>query len=344
MNKKIILGLPAIFGLGHLIKENLQYLGFEVIDISFDYRHFKYKNIFDRLTNLFYKTILKDKSYKDKLRFAAYQQTIKENLDAVTGRVDYAFIIRPDTYAEEILQLIKGKTDKLIGYQWDGIQRFPWIENFIPLFDRFFVFDPEDTQFANLQLPYLGNFYFTLPRLTQNPAPSQNLAYFVGTYSKERIEILSQLHSLLSKTRLQISMHMYSRKKRTLPADQQFIDLTTRTLSYEQNIETVKNAFLLIDITVDCHKGLSLRFFEALCFDKKLITNNPDVQYYEFYHPDNIFIYGKDELSQFESFIRKPYHTIDHNIKQKYSFDNWIRYALDIHPHIPIALPLMTND
>jgi len=341
MSKKIILGLPAIFGLGQLIKENLQYLGFEVIDISFDYRNFKYKNLYERLTNLFRKTILRDKSYKNKLRFAAHQQIIKEILNAIPDQVDYAFIIRPDTYSEEILQLIKAKSDKLIGYQWDGIQRFPWIEKFIPIFDRFFVFDPEDIQFANLQLPYLGNFYFTLPRLIDKVNPHGNIAYFVGTYSKERIEILSQLYPILKNTGLQTNMHMYTRKKRSIAADLNFIELTTSTLSYSQNINTVKNATLLIDITVDCHKGLSLRFYEALCFDKKLITNNPAVQYYDFYQPDNIFIYGQDDLSTLEQFIQKPYQPVDSAIKQKYSFDNWIHYALDIAPYIPIPAPTL---
>ena len=56
MKKRIILGLPAVYGIGELLRENLQYLGYEVIDLSFDYKAFSYKSGYQRAVNFLRKT------------------------------------------------------------------------------------------------------------------------------------------------------------------------------------------------------------------------------------------------------------------------------------------------
>jgi hypothetical protein len=339
MRKKLILGLPAVYGLGTLIKENLQLLGFEVLDLSFDYRGFVYKNAGQRLNNLIRKTIFGDKSYKDKLRFKAQQQLVLDKLNLMTEKADYALIIRPDTYSAEVLQHIKQKAEISVAYQWDGMDRFPWVEKYVPLFDRFFVFDPHDIHFKDFHFPYLGNFYFTLPRLLQVNHPAKKEAYFLGAFNRDRKAILEVLHPLLTKAAVSPRFLLYSRKKRKAEAGNPCFTLTQEVYTYEQNIAQVKNAEVIIDLTIDCHKGLSLRFFEAICFNKKLITNNGSIRYYDFYHPDNIFIYGEDDLNTLEAFIQKPYQEIQSAIIQKYSFANWIHYALDLPPYTPIPSP-----
>ena len=339
MNKKIILGLPAVYGLGSLIKENLQYLGYEVIDLSFDYRAFKYKNNAQRLHNFFRKTFLRDKSFKDKLRFQAQQHLVRERLSQVDQKAAYAFIIRPDTYTEEVLKSIKEKSEHLIGYQWDGMYRFPWVEKYIPLFERFFVFDPTDTNYHQHRLSLLGNYYFTLPRLLTALPVSPTGAYFIGSFNRERKAILETLHPFIHAAGIPTSFYLYSRKARKAEESHQSFTLTRTVNTYEENLDNVKAASIVIDITADCHKGLSLRFYEGICFNKKIITNNPFVRYYDFYHPDNIFIYGQDDLDALAGFMNKPYQNIDPAIRQKYSFDNWIRYALNIPSYTAIPAP-----
>jgi len=339
MNKKIILGLPAVYGLGNLIKDNLQILGFEVIDLSFDYKGFKYKNFNQRLINFIQKTIFKDKSYKDKLRFAAQKHLMDKKLTLLKEKADYAIVIRPDTYPPEVLAQIKNKSNYLIGYQWDGMGRFPWIEKYIPIFDRFFIFDPSDVHFNNLNLPFIGNFYFTIPELLATRQAVATGAYFVGSFNRDRKEILETLSPILISAGISTKFFLYSRKSRKAEEGNKSFTLTQKIKTYEENIEEVKSSSILVDITICAHRGLSLRFYEALCFEKKIITNNNSVKDYDFYHPDNIFIYGHDDINSLISFINKPYKTIDPIIKEKYSFDNWVRYALNIQPFQPITAP-----
>nr|WP_244773209.1 hypothetical protein [Alysiella crassa]UOP06976.1 hypothetical protein LVJ80_00285 [Alysiella crassa] len=90
---------------------------------------------------------------------------------------------------------------------------------------------------------------------------------------------------------------------------------------------------------MNAHSGLSLRTFDALGYRKKLITTNATVAEYDFYHPDNIYIFDGNNFVGIADFLARPYHEIDPKIREKYSFYNWIRYVFNIEPYQAITLP-----
>ena len=53
-------------------------------------------------------------------------------------------------------------------------------------------------------------------------------------------------------------------------------------LSYRQNLEEAAKSSVLVDFLNRKHYGLSLRIFEAIGLDKKLITTNPTIVHYDF--------------------------------------------------------------
>jgi hypothetical protein len=70
--------------------------------------------------------------------------------------------------------------------------------------------------------------------------------------------------------------------------------------------------------------GLTIRVIEALGAKKKLITTNEDVINYDFYCPENIYVYrGFFDLK--DPFFTEPYKDIDSNIYEKYSLRNWLK-------------------
>ena len=107
--KTIILGLPQTFSLYNSIKKNLEFLGFEVIDISYPNHNFTYKNKIDRIVNTFRKVFLRDKHYKNKLIFAPHKKNVEQTLKDIEIKADFALLIRADIYPLEILNLIKKK-------------------------------------------------------------------------------------------------------------------------------------------------------------------------------------------------------------------------------------------
>ena len=115
------------------------------------------------------------------------------------------------------------------------------------------------------------------------------------------------------------------------------INYLTEHFSFDRNLQHVKKARVLVDFLNPKHRGLSLRVFEALCYDKKLVTTNDSIAEYDFYHPDNILIWDGVDLSGLAAFLAKPYHALDADIKAKYGFESWIRYGLDIEPYQAIT-------
>ena len=87
------------------------------------------------------------------------------------------------------------------------------------------------------------------------------------------------------------------------------------------------------------HYGLSLRIFEAISLDKKLITTNPTIVHYDFYHPNNMFYWDGSNLEELKAFLTLPYIPLAPGLKHKSSFSNWISCAFNIEPNIPIPLP-----
>ena len=73
--------------------------------------------------------------------------------------------------------------------------------------------------------------------------------------------------------------------------------------------------------------GLTIRVLEALGAKKKLITTNKDIVNYDFFCPDNIYVYdGSIDLDS--CFFKEPYKEIDKRIYEKYSLRHWLKEIL----------------
>lgn len=162
------------------------------------------------------------------------------------------------------------------------------------------------------QLIYKGSFF----RYPDNIAPlssnerKQVDCYFIG-YKKDRAEMLEKCQEKL--------------ESHGLTCQFLILEKGEAEMTYQDNLKYTINSRCLVDITnTDEQTGLSLRPLEALFFNKKLITNNPNIRNYSFYHPDNVFIIGEDKEEDILSFMSAPLHIIPDEIKEQYEINHWI--------------------
>ncbi|HDR1313781.1 TPA: hypothetical protein QB375_002130, partial [Pasteurella multocida] len=94
-------------------------------------------------------------------------------------------------------------------------------------------------------------------------------------------------------------------------------------------LRKVQESEFLIDFLNDTHVGLSFRVFEALHFGKKLITTNYSIVDYDFYHPNNIFVWDGKDISGLKSFLQLPYFSLEQEIILKYSFSHWVKRIIE---------------
>jgi len=339
--KKILLAAPKHFDLFALFEKNLRHLGFDVVICNPPGRY-KYKNILQKLTNFWYKATGIDKDYKKKLKQKA-QHYYYQNILSKLSVIDYALFIRADLFDLNFIQDLRAKTEVMIAYQYDSIERYPEIRAYFGLFDRFFIFDPADLAHNDNKFKSLTNFYFDFEEDLRHDSENQ-LIYFIGSYESKRLDTLFRLEKSINdkgfKYLFKLLIQKSVRNKIQAPAESNIV-FTTKPLRFSEYLNEVKKAGIIVDIVIDGHLGLSFRVFEALKDRKKLITSNTYVKQFDFFHPNNIFIIENNDYSGLDAFLDAPYVELSHSIRAKYSFTNWINNVLDAEPYQEIVLPAL---
>ena len=84
----------------------------------------------------------------------------------------------------------------------------------------------------------------------------------------------------------------------------------------------------VLDSAQDGQLGLTIRVLEALGAKKKLITTNEDVINYDFYQPENIYVYdGKIDLENV--FFTHEYKEVSEEVYEKYSLRRWLKEIVE---------------
>lgn len=94
-----------------------------------------------------------------------------------------------------------------------------------------------------------------------------------------------------------------------------------KLISYKRTQEIQVNAKALLELVSSENMIPTMRAIDALVLGKKLITDNINVTKEPYYHPNNIFVLGKDSPRQFEEFMNRPYVEISDDIIEQYQFD-----------------------
>ena len=342
----IILAMSSYSDFASAIKSHLEYHNFNVTFIDSTSEklkkqidaNFHYPSLKTHLIHSARKIFLSDYSYKSHLKEQIYNQKLQENIQSTLGNnlYDYTLVIRPDLFSLPTLKLLKNHTKlKFVGYQWNGIKRFPKTLPTVDLFDRFFVFDPTDLnnpEYSQYHLSGISNFYFDMYQPQAVPHTGL-IAYFVGLHVDSRIAAIETCANALIQNGVNLNFNIKflpsEANKASLYSCRQ-IQFIPENITFENNLQHVNTADILIDIVNPIHNGLSFRIFEALYYQKKLITNNPQIKHYDFYHPNNIFIWKQaEDLEQIANFLKKTLVKIKSDIVQKYSFASWIKHILD---------------
>lgn len=319
-NKKLLFLCLDVFDLYKVFQDGfIKYSGCEVTTIL--YKPYKYKNNKERIINFLAKVFL-GKNLKKIWQGKSYF----ENIDT-DQRFDYTVTICPDILDIGSMQHLKKISNKSIVYYWDGFDHFPTYKNTTEYFDERFTFDPEDAKTYNLKL--VTNFYFVEDR---NTNPSTDL-FFLSSYDS-RYSLIEKIVTTIEKqnNKMKIKVLQLPRSKNeTIPKPaSNSIEFINKPISFVETTALMKDTKIVLDIQKDIQRGLTFRVFEAMGLGKKLITTNADIINYDFYNPNNIFIWTDDTSHIPNDFLNTPYHELPEDIYKKYSQESWVKKILDI--------------
>ncbi|MCT7554562.1 hypothetical protein [Aliarcobacter butzleri] len=324
LNGKTILFLaPKFFGYEFEIKKELENFGAKVI--FFDERP---KN--DFFTKAFIRLNLK--SFISN-RIENYYKNIIESVK--DENIDYLFLVSTETISIKTIKEIKyiHKDIKIFTYFWDSIKNKKSALDYLDISDKYFTFDYSDTN-IDKKIEFLPLFYI---KDYEDIADIRNeLLYdicFIGTVHSDRYKIIKELEKELKGTNVNTFFYFYSPSK-ILFFFQKLFEKDFRNIKWDEVsfnplnrldvIDIIKKSKCIIDIQHPNQTGLTMRTIEILGAKKKLLTTNKEIEKYDFYNKNNIFVFDRNKPKICSNCFIKNYEDINIDIYQKYSLKNWV--------------------
>lgn len=329
MKKRLLLIMPNFFDYPKIIKKELFELGYEV-------------DFFDDRpsTSALVKAVIRVKPSLLKKYISKYFDDMMKSVRK--KKYDFVFIISGQSlsFDEEMIAELKESQSnaKFILYQWDSVKNFRPILKVQKYFDKKYSFDKNDC-YDNSSLEFLPLFY--CDRYEQiGKLKKENYKYdysFVGTAHPKKFKFIKmmdeQLKLVYNKSFIYYFLpsklvYFYRKIKNKEFKSAKLKDFHYVPLTENELNNIFINSKCILDCPQDNQVGLTIRVIETLGAKKKLITTNSDIVNYDFYRPENIYVYDS-KLDIDNVFFSSDYVEIDRNVYEKYSLNNWLKEILN---------------
>ena len=192
---------------------------------------------------------------------------------------------------------------QLIYYAWDSVKNYPNILSYYHLFDYAYSFDNCDCK------EYGFGF---LPLFYRNKEEKADIIYdycLIMTASIDKIKIFKKMNTFIKKYKGFVYLYFYDKKRywyNKILHPQVFRNLDKSLFRFsplnkdEVNFKMAQSK-VIIDIPLENQKGLTIRTFEALKLNKKIITTNAEIKKYSFYNHDDICVFSDGVNNDFFS-------------------------------------------
>lgn len=323
--KRILFFAPAFFGYENKIEKKMEDMGAHVD--MYDVR--SVTSARDRALLKIFPKLFNAKSLK------YYEEIIQKNKDK---DYDYILIVKCDMTPEKILVQFRGiyPNAKMCLYLWDSIDNIPGVLDKLKYFDILHSFDLEDCKnYPTLKfrpLFYADEFCekFSIDDYKYDIS-------FAGTIHSDRYAIIKEVRKIATEKGLSSYWFCYLQSKFIYYfykiTKKEFADSTINEFDFEKKdsaeiANIVTQSKIVLDIQHPKQTGLTMRTIEMIGMNKKLITTNASIKYYDFYNPNNISVVDRKNIKIDDKFLQTSYEPLDEKLYKRYSLQNWILEVL----------------
>lgn len=272
---------------------------------------------------------LKKSFYKKKID--EYYKNILKKIES--KRYDFFFLVKGEVIPMFFLEELRKKQEKclFIFYTWDSFDNNPNALSILNFFDKKLTFDNLDAEKYNIDFRPL--FYIDKYKNLKNKKVTKYKLLFIGTAHSDRYKISNYIATWCEKNNFSTFAYYYMQSKVVYFFksffDKSFKDFDYRKLSFsslgaEDIVNLYQDSTIILDINHPNQKGLTMRVFEALGGEKKIITTNKEIQKYSFYNENNIFIIDRDNIELSKSFFTSSFLSIDREMLEEMSISGWL--------------------
>lgn len=326
---KLLLIMPKFFDYPEIIVNELNEMGYEV-------------DFFDDRpsTNAWIKAAIRINKNLIGTYIKKYFKSVMKTVR--NKKYDVVFLISGQSlsFSESMINEIKQcqKDARFVLYQWDSQTNFPYIKKVQKYFDKCYSFDRRDIE-ETPSLKFLPLFY---SRKYEEIGKRNNTNFkydfcFVGTAHPKKYKFIKmmseQLKSVYPNQFIYFFfpsplVYFYRKIMNNELRRAKYNEFHYIPLKGQEMNDVYETSRCVLDSAQDGQLGLTIRVLEALGAKKKLITTNEDVINYDFYKPENIYVYeGKIDLENV--FFTHEYKEVSEEVYEKYSLRSWLKEILE---------------
>lgn len=326
---KLLLIMPRFFDYPELITGELEDMGYEV-------------DFFDDRpsTNAWIKAAIRINKNLIGTYIKKYFESVMKTVR--NQKYDVIFLISGQSlsFSESMINEIKQcqKEAKFVLYQWDSQTNFPYIKQVQKYFDKCYSFDRRDIE-ETPKLKFLPLFY---SRKYEEIGKRNNTNFkydfcFVGTAHPKKYKFIKmmseQLKSVYPNQFIYFFfpspiVYFYRKIMNNELRKAKYNEFHYVPLKGKDMNDVYESSRCVLDSAQDGQLGLTIRVLEALGAKKKLITTNEDVINYDFYKPEDIYVYdGKIDLENV--FFTHEYKEVSKEVYEKYSLRSWLKEIVE---------------
>lgn len=326
---KLLLIMPRFFNYPELISEELNRMGYEV-------------DFFDDRpsTNAWVKAAIRINKNMIHTYIEKYFGEVMKTVHS--KEYDVVFLISGQSlsFSEEMIEIIKKCQSKarFVLYQWDSQINFPYIKNVQKYFDKCYSFDRRDIK-ETPNLRFLPLFY---SKTYEEIGNKKNMDFrydfcFVGTAHPKKYKLINmmseQLRSVYPNQFIYFFfpspiVYFYRKVMNKELRGAKYNEFHYVPIKGKEMNAIYEASRCVLDSAQAGQFGLTIRVLEALGAKKKLITTNEDIVNYDFYRPENIYLYeGKIDLGNV--FFKEEYREVEKDVYEKYSLRSWLKEIVE---------------
>lgn len=181
------------------------------------------------------------------------------------------------------------------------------------LYDLVMTFDFVDEKkykFCKIDPPY------SIPIMKDENRLKKYDIFFIGQ-AKQRLPVIERIIEQLNSKVVYRFFLTGIKEKGILSEDNNVV--INRPLPYHQVIEYIKDSNTILEIINSTQTGITLRTYEAIAYNKKLVTNNKNIKYFKYYDPRFMRIIDVNMITKDDiDFIKKDIE-VDYKYKNDYS-------------------------
>lgn len=200
------------------------------------------------------------------------------------------------------------------GGVWDRIVRMEGE------FDTILTAHPYNTKHYGFQyFPYI----YTPPKIIPVEQEFRHL-YFAATMDDDRNKMIRQFLVKCKEQNLSYEMYFYKGEKYEKIEDP---NVHYGAIPYDENVSRAVNCNCILEMVRENAVGFTQRYYEALVFNKKLLTNNPSIKELEYY--DERFMQYYDNIDEINWEWVREKSVVDYGYQGDFNPQRWKERLLE---------------